>query len=251
MAEIELICFLLMIVAALDVVARRINLPYPVLLVLSGLALSMIPFLPHVGFDPELALLVFLPPLLYPAALFTSWRDFVRNIRAITLLAFGLVLMTTISVALVAYTLIPGLPWPAALVLGAIVSPPDAIAATAVLQRMQIPRRIIAILEGESLVNDSIALVVYRFGIAAVVTGTLSLTDAVLKIPVVAIGGVLVGWALAAGVHWLQRRLDDPPVQITISLLTPFAAYLPAEQLGLSGVLAVVTSGLYIGWHSP
>ena len=116
---------------------------------------------------------------------------------------------------------------------------------------MQIPRRIVAILEGESLVNDAIALVVYRFGIAAVLTGTFSLTDAVLKIPVVAIGGVLVGWALAAGVHWLQRRLDDPPVQITISLLTPFSAYLPAEQLGLSGVLAVVTSGLYIGWRSP
>jgi monovalent cation/hydrogen antiporter len=250
-AEIELICFLLMIVAALDVVARRINLPYPVLLVLSGLALSMIPFLPHVGFDPQLALLLFLPPLLYPAALFTSWRDFVRNIRAITLLAFGLVLMTTVSVALVAHALVPGLPWPAALILGAIVSPPDAIAATAVLQRMQIPRRIVAILEGESLVNDAIALVVYRFGIAAVVTGTFSLTDAILKIPVVAIGGVFVGWALGAGVHWLQRRLDDPPVQITISLLTPFSAYLPAEQLGLSGVLAVVTSGLYIGWHSP
>jgi monovalent cation/hydrogen antiporter len=238
-AQIELICFLLIIVAALDVVARRINLPYPVLLVLSGLALSMFPFLPHVGFDPELALLLFLPPLLYPAALFTSWRDFVRNIRAITFLAFGLVLMTTVSVALVAYALIPGLPWPAALILGAIVSPPDAIAATAVLQRMQIPRRLVAILEGESLVNDSIALVVYRFGIAAVVTGTFSLTDAVLKIPVVAVGGVLVGWALASGVHWLQRRLDDPPVQITISLLTPFAAFLPAEQLGLSGVLVL------------
>jgi monovalent cation/hydrogen antiporter len=250
-AEIELICFLLIIVAALDVVARRINVPYPVLLVLSGLALSLIPFLPHVDFDPKLALLVFLPPLLYPAALFTSWRDFRRNIRAITLLAFGLVLMTTVLVALVAYALIPGLPWPAALILGAIVSPPDAIAATAVLQRMQIPRRIVAILEGESLVNDSIALVIYRVGIAAVVTGTFSLTEAVLKIPVVACGGVLVGWALGAAVHWLQRRLDDPPVQITISLLTPFAAYLPAEQLGLSGVLAVVTAGLYIGWRSP
>ncbi len=250
-AEIELICVLLMIVAALDVVARRIEVPYPVLLVLSGLGLSMIPFLPHVRFDPEIALLVFLPPLLYPAALFTSWRDFRRNIRAITLLAFGLVLMTTVSVALVAYALIPDLPWPAALILGAIVSPPDAVAAAAVLQRMQIPRRIVAILEGESLVNDSIALVVYRFGIAAVVTGAFSLTEAVLKLPVVACGGVLVGWAIGAGVHWLQRRLDDPPVQITISLLTPFAAYLPAEQLGLSGVLAVVTSGLYIGWRSP
>lgn len=251
MAEIELICFLLMIVAALDVVARRIGLPYPVLLVLSGLALSLIPFLPHVGFDPELALLVFLPPLLYPAALFTSWRDFRRNVRTIALLAFGLVLTTTVSVALVAHALIPGLPWAAALILGAIVSPPDAVAATAVLQRMKIPRRVVAILEGESLVNDSIALVVYRFGIVAIVTGSFSLIGAVFKLPVVALGGVVVGWIVALVVHWIQRRLDDPPVQITIALLTPFAAYLPAERLGLSGVLAVVTAGLYIGWRSP
>jgi len=240
-----------MIVAALDIVARRIGLPYPVLLVLSGLALSLIPFLPHVGFNPELALLIFLPPLLYPAALFTSWRDFRRNLRTIALLAFGLVLATTLSVAWVAHVLIPDLPWAAALILGAIVSPPDAIAATAVLQRMKIPRRIVAVLEGESLVNDSIALIVYRFGIVAVVTGSLSVTTAALKLPVVALGGVLVGWLVAVIVHWLQRRLDDPPVQITISLLTPFAAYLPAEQLGLSGVLAVVTAGLYIGWRSP
>jgi CPA1 family monovalent cation:H+ antiporter len=250
-AELQLICVLLMIVAALDVVARRIGLPYPVLLVLSGLFLSLVPFLPHVGFDPDLALLVFLPPLLYPAALFTSWRDFRRNLRSIALLGFGLVLTTTISVACVAHAMIPGLPWAAALILGAIVSPPDAVAATAVLQRMKIPRRIVAVLEGESLVNDSIALVVYRFGIAAVVTGSFSLPAAVLKLPVVGLGGVLVGWIVAVVVHWLQRRLDDPPVQITIALLTPFMAYLPAEQLGLSGVLAVVTSGLYIGWRSP
>jgi monovalent cation/hydrogen antiporter len=250
-AELELICFLLMVVAALDIVARKVGLPYPVLLVLSGLVLSLVPYLPHVGFDPELALLVFLPPLLYPAALFTSWRDFRRNLRPIAFLAFGLVLTTTVAVAWVAHAVIPGLPWAAALILGAIVSPPDAIAATAVLQRMKIPRRIVAVLEGESLVNDSIALVVYRFGIAAVVTGSFSLPIAVLKLPIVGLGGILVGWLVAVAVHWLQRRLDDPPVQITISLLTPFAAYLPAEQLGLSGVLAVVTSGLYIGWRSP
>jgi CPA1 family monovalent cation:H+ antiporter len=193
-AEIELICFLLMIVAVLDIAARKIGLPYPVLLVLSGLALSLIPFLPHVGFDPELALLVFLPPLLYPAALFTSWRDFRRNLRPIAMLAFGLVLMTTVSVAWVAHALIPNLPWAAALILGAIVSPPDAIAATAVLQRIKIPRRIVAILEGESLVNDSIALVAYRFGTAAVVTGSFSPTAAILKVPIVGLGGVFVGW---------------------------------------------------------
>ncbi len=251
MVEIELICLLLMVVAALDTVARKAGLPYPVLLVLSGLVLSLVPHLPHVGFDPELALPVFLPPLLYPAALFTSWRDFRRNLRPIALLAVGLVLTTTVAVAWVAHAMIPGLPWASALILGAIISPPDAIAATAVLQRMKIPRRVVAVLEGESLVNDSIALVVYRFGIAAVVTGSFSLPAAVLKLPVVGLGGVLIGWLVGVAVHWLQRRLDDPPVQITISLLTPFVAYLPAERLGLSGVLAVVTSGLYIGWRSP
>ena len=250
-AEIGLICLLLMGVAALDIVARRVGLPHPVLLVLSGLVLSLVPYLPHVAFDPELALLVFLPPLLYRAAYFTSWRDFRRNLRPIALLAFGLVLTTTVSVAWVAHSLMPGFPWASALILGAIVSPPDAIAATAVLQRMKIPRRIVAVLEGESLVNDSIALVAYRFGIAAVVTGSFSLPAAVLKLPVVGLGGVFVGFVVGMAVHWIQRRLDDPPVQITISLLTPFTAYLPAEQLGFSGVLAVVTTGLYIGWSSP
>jgi monovalent cation/hydrogen antiporter len=250
-AEIELVCLLLIVVAALDIVARKVGLPYPVLLVLSGLALSLVPYLPHVALDPELALLVFLPPLLYRAAFFTSWRDFRRNLRPIGLHAFGLVLTTTVAVAWVAHSLMPRLPWAAALILGAIVSPPDAIAATAVLQRMKIPRRIIAVLEGESLVNDSIALVAYRFGIGAVVTGSFSLPAAMIELPVVGLGGVFVGFVVGMAVHWIQRRLDDPPVQITIALLTPFAAYLPAEQLGLSGVLAVVTAGLYIGWRSP
>jgi Na+/H+ antiporter len=249
--QIELICLLLMIVAGLDVAARKIGLPYPVLLVLSGLALSLIPFLPHVGLNPDVVLLVFLPPLLFPAALFTSWRDFRRNLRPIGMLAFGLVLATTFAVAGVAHALIPELPWPAALILGAIVSPPDAISATAVLQRVKVPRRVVAILEGESLVNDSIALIVYRFGIVAVVTGSYSVPAAALKLPVVALGGILIGWLVGRVVRWLESRLDDPPVQITIALLTPFTAYLPAEQFGLSGVLAVVTCGLYLGWHSP
>jgi len=251
MAEVQLICFLLVIVAALDVFARRIGVPYPVLLVLSGLALSLVPYLPHVGFDPKLALLVFLPPLLYPAALFTSWRDFRRNIWPISYNAIGLVLLTTAAVAVVVRYLIPDMPWSAAVVLGAIVSPPDAVAATAVLQRIKVPRRVVAILEGESLVNDAVALIIYRFGIVAVMTGTFSLGEAVLEFPIVALGGVLIGWLVGMGVHWIQKRLDDPPVQITISLLAPFMAYLPAEQLELSGVLAVVTAGLYIGWRSP
>lgn len=251
MAEVQLICFLLIIVAALDVFARRIGVPYPVLLVLSGLALSLVPYLPHVGFDPELALLVFLPPLLYPAALFTSWRDFLRNIWPISYNAIGLVLVTTAAVAVVVRYLVPDIPWSAAIVLGAIVSPPDAVAATAVLQRIKVPRRVVAILEGESLVNDAVALIIYRFGIAAVMTGTFAFGEAVLEFPVVAVVGVLIGLTVGMGVHWIQARLNDPPVQITIALIAPFMAYLSAEQVEASGVLAVVTCGLYIGWRSP
>ena len=161
-----------------------------------------------------------------------------------------LVLVTTLAVAFVAHNLI-GLPWATALVLGAIVSPPDAVAATAISERLRVPRRIVTILEGESLVNDATALVLYRFTLAAVLTGTFSLATASLEFLLAAAGGVLVGvlWGwLAASV---QRRLDDPPVQTTLSLLTPFAAYLSADKLGASGVLAVVTTGLYMGWRAP
>src|SRR6266850_5661865 len=204
MHHAEPVVLLLILVAGLVVIANKLKVPYPVLFLLGGLALSFVPFLPVIRLDPNLVLFFFLPPLLYPAALFTSWRDFRRNLRPIALLAVGLVLTTTVAVAWLAHAMIPGLPWASALILGAIVSPPDAIAAMAVLQRMKIPRRIVAVPEGESLVNDSIALVVYRFGIAAVVTGSFSITTAVLKLPVVGLGGVLVGWIVGVVVHWLQ-----------------------------------------------
>ena len=251
MPQLELICFVLMLVAVLDVAARKISVPYPVLMVLSGLGLGLIPRLPQVTFAPELVLPIFLPPLLFPAALLTSWHDFKSNLRPIVLLAVALVLLTMAVVAWVAHSLIPDLPWSAAFVLGAIVSPPDAIAATAVFKNLEIPRRIITVLEGESLVNDTVALVAYRFGIAAVVTGSFSPTAAALQLPLVAIGGAAIGGVIGWGVDWIQRRLDDPPVQITISLLAPFLAYLPAERLGCSGALAVVTAGVFLGWRLP
>ncbi|MEI9892376.1 MAG: cation:proton antiporter [Chthoniobacter sp.] len=242
MPQLELICFVLMLVAALDVAARKANLPYPVLMVLCGLALGLVPKLPQISFAPELVLPIFLPPLLFPAALLTSWHEFKSNLRAIILLAVALVVVTMVAVAWAAHAYIPDLPWAAAFVLGAIVSPPDAIAATAVFQRLEIPRRIVTVLEGESLVNDTVALVAYRFGIAAVVTGTFSASTAAWELPLVAIGGAAIGGLVGWGVDWIQRRLDDPPVQITISLLAPFLAYLPAESLGCSGALAVVTA---------
>lgn len=241
---------LLVLMAVLVIVAHKSTIPYPVLLVLGGLSLSFVPILPVIRLDPNLVLFFFLPPLLFPAALFTSWRDFRRNLRSILFLAIGLVLMTTIVVAWVAHSFIAGLPWAAAFALGAIVSPPDAAAAEAILKRLHVPARIGAVLGGESLVNDATALVAYQFAVAAMVTGQFSLGGASLRFLLVGLGGVGLGLLVGLVMRWVQGRLDDPPVQITISLLTPFAAYLLAERLEVSGVLAVVAAGMYLGWHS-
>jgi monovalent cation/hydrogen antiporter len=210
----------------------------------------LIPKLPRVRLNPELVFLFFLPPLLYPAALFTSWRDFRSNLRPIGLLAIGLVLFTTVSVAYLAHYFMD-LPLAAGFVLGAIISPPDAIAATAIADRLQVPRRIVTILEGESLVNDATALVAYRFAVVAVVSGSFSLGHASIQFFVVGIGGTLVGLAVGWLAEQFHKRVDDAPIEITVSLLTPFVAYLAAERFGLSGVLAVVTAGLYLGMRMP
>lgn len=251
MQQAEIIVLLFAAVAALVVAARKLALPYPVVLVLAGLALSFIPRLPQVRLDPNLVFFFFLPPLIYPVALFTSWRDFRRNLRPILLLAIGLVLFTTVAIACVAHSLIPALPWAAAFALGAIVSPPDAVAATSVIRRLSVPHRIQAILEGESLVNDATALVAFQFAVAALTTGSFSIGHAALRFVWVAAGGIGFGLIVGYAMRWVQRHLDDPPVQITISLLTPFIAYLPAERLHVSGVLATVSAGIYLGWHSP
>ena len=266
MSQLEIILGLLVAVAVLATLAARLRIPYPILLVVGGSLLGFVPGLPRVELDPELVFLLFLPPLLYVSALFTSWRDFRANFRAITLLAVGLVLMTTVVVAAVVHLVI-GLPWAAAFVLGAIVSPTDAIAATAVAQRLGVPRRIVTILEGESLVNDATGIVAYRIAVAAVVTGAFSVWEAGLQFVVGAAGGVGAGLVIGWLVVLARRHLtDDPSVQNTISLLTPFVAYLVAEELppylwhgllGLSGelhfsgVLAVVTTGLYLGRKGP
>ncbi len=247
---VGLILVLLVAVAALMLLARKWQIPYPVLLVIGGLLLSFAPGLPKLNLDPELIFVFFLPPLLYPAALFTSWRDFRADLRPILLLAVGLVFFTILVTAWFAHVFI-GLALGSAFVLGTIISPSDAVAATAIAHRLRVPRRIVTILEGESLVNDTSAFVAYRFGIAAVVTGSFSLAEASLKFVLVGLGGVLVGVAFGFVATNIHRRLNDPPVQITLSLLTPFAVYLAAEALGTSGVLAVVVCGLYNGWRSP
>lgn len=251
MHQAEIIVLLFTVVVAAVLFARKVALPYPAVLVLVGLALSFIPHLPEVRLDPNVVFYFFLPPLLYPAALFTSWRDFRANLRAITLLAIGLVLFTMVVIAWVAHSIIPGLPWAAAFALGAIVSPPDAVAATSIIRRLPVPHRIVTILEGESLVNDATALIGLKFAVAAVLTGQFSLGLASAQFVWAAVGGIGFGLLVGFAIRGVHRHLDDPPIQITISLLTPFLAYLPAERMHASGVLAVVTAGIYLGWYSP
>jgi Na+/H+ antiporter len=251
MDKVELVLGLLAAVATLALLSRKLPVPFPIVLVVGGLLLSLIPGLPPVRVTPELVFLIFLPPILYPAALFTSWRDFHANLRPILLLAIGLVLFTVLLVGFIAHRLIPDLPLAAGFVLGAIVSPPDAIAAIAIAERLHIPRRIVTVLEGESLVNDATALVAYRLAIAAVATNSIALGPITGRFLVVSLGGILLGLLIGMLTTWVQKRIDDPPIEICLSLLTPFAAYLPAERLGLSGVLAVVTAGLYHGWRIP
>ena len=241
---------LLASIAALLALSPVVRVPYPILLVLGGLAVGFAPGVPELELPPELVLVILLPPLLYGAAFFTSLRDLRTNVRPIGLLAIGLVLATTVAVAVVAHWIVD-LPWAAAFTLGAIVSPTDPIAATAVARRLGVPRRIVAIIEGESLVNDATALVAYRVAVAAVVSGSFSLWAAGLRFVLGAVGGILCGLAVGWLVRQVRRRLDNPPVEITISLMTGYFAFLPAEVLGVSGVLAAVTAGVYLGWHTP
>jgi monovalent cation/hydrogen antiporter len=250
--ELDLLLLALMVaVAGLCVLARLIGVPYPILLVLGGLVLGFVPGMPEVELPPELVLVAFLPPLLYWAGFFSSPRDLRADARAISLAAVGLVLATMVAVALVAHAAVDGLSWPAAFALGAIVSPTDPLAATAIGRRLGVPRRLITVLEGESLVNDATALVAYRVAVAAAVSGGFVVWQAGLRFVVGAVGGaavgLLVGWLVAE----VRRRLDDPVVEIVISVITGYVAYLPAELLDVSGVLAAVTAGIYVGWRAP
>jgi Na+/H+ antiporter len=251
MHEVELTLGLLVVVAVLATVARTIRVPYPILLVVGGLLLALSPAVPDIVLAPELVFLLILPPLLYLAAFDTAIRDVRAMIRPILSLAVGLVLATTVAVAVVVHAVLPEIGWPAAFALGAIVSPPDAVAAVAVLRRLSVPPRLVTLLEAESLFNDATALIAFRFSVAAMATASFSLPSAALSFVVVGIGGILVGIVVGAVIALLRRRLTDPPVEITISLLTPFASYLAAEQLHVSGILAVVTTGLSLGWWSP
>ena len=251
MQTLELVLALLVVAVALTTLAPTLRVPAPVLLVLGGLLLALLPQVPDIVLSPDLAFVLFLPPLLYSAAFDTSIRDLRAHIRPILSLAIGLVLATTVVVAAVVHAVLPELGWALAFVLGAIVSPPDAVAAVAVFRGLGVPRHLVTVLEGESLFNDATALVTYQLALAAAATATFSLGDASLRFVVVGVGGLLIGVAVGWVVALVQRRLVDPGVEIAVSLLTPFGAYILAEELHVSGVLATVAAGLCAGWWAP
>jgi CPA1 family monovalent cation:H+ antiporter len=231
--------------------ALVLRIAYPILLVLAGIVLALIPGLPHPELNPKIVLIGILPPLLYATAFYTSIRDLRRQFRPIASLSIGLVFATVASVAVVAHAVVPAMSWPAAFVLGAIVAPTDPLAASLIANRVGLPRAVVSIIEGEGLLNDSTALVVYRFAVVAAVTGSFSLAHATWKFFVSVFGGIAVGLAVGFVIRQIRRRIDHSPTEIAIALLSGYFAYLPAEALDVSAVLAAVTVGLYMGWYTP
>ncbi len=247
---VQIAVLLLVVLAAVALAARRLDLPPAILLVIVGVALALVPGLPRAELVPELVLLLVLPPLIYSAGVAMSWREFRFNLRPIALLAIGCVVFTTVAVAAVAHALL-GLPWAAAFVLGAILSPPDVVAPLAIARRLGLPRRLLVILEGEGLANDATALILYRFAIAAVSTGAFALGPALGTFGAIFVGEILFGLAVGWGMLRLRLLAADPRVEITLSLVTPYIAYWAPEHLGGSGVLATVVAGLYTSYHGP
>jgi CPA1 family monovalent cation:H+ antiporter len=251
MAVLQIVLFLMLCAVALGWVARHFKFPYPIALVVGGGLLGFVPRLPQPQFDPQFTLVLVLPPILYQAALLTSWREFKANIRPIGLLAIGLVIATTLAVGATLKLLAPDIPWAAAFVLGAIVSPPDAVAATAILSRLNIPRHVVTVLEGESLVNDATGLVIYKFAVAAVLTGVFSIWQASLELAGVAIGGIAIGFLMGQFFVIVHKYLGDAFIEVLTTLAVPYVAYIVAESLHLSGVLAVVAAGIVRGRYAP
>ncbi|MEO8724602.1 MAG: Na+/H+ antiporter [Acidobacteriaceae bacterium] len=251
-ARIEIIILLLSVfVVGFGALARWLKVPYPIVMVLGGLILSLVPGMPKVRLEPQIVFFALLPPLLFSAAIYTSWRDFRYNLVSILMLAFGLVAFTALGIALFAHWVIPGLDWKLGFVLGALLSPTDAIAATAIARKLKLQHGITDIIEGESLVNDGTGLLLLTFATTIVVSGKMpSPGSAAWQLAWMLAGGVGAGLALAVAIHWIEIHLNDPPIEITLSLATPFAAYLLAEAMHASGVLAAVSCGVYLGYQS-
>jgi len=250
-ANLLLVLGLLFSVFLLVMLAQRIKIAYPIFLVIAGLGVSLIPGIPHITVDPELIFLIFLPPLLYEAAWYTSWRDFWKWKRPIALLAFGLVFFTSTMVAFASVHIIPGFTLALGFLLGGIISPPDAVAAATVLKGIKVPKRILTILEGESLVNDASSLIVFRFALAAVMTGVFSFEQASGQFFVVAGMGIVVGIAGAHVMYAIHRFLPTTPaIDAALTVMTPYILFLAAEEFHFSGVMAVVSGGLFISYRS-
>jgi CPA1 family monovalent cation:H+ antiporter len=242
---------LLGVLAAFLIAAPVLRIPYPILLVLGGLALGFVPGVPTLSLPPDVVLVAVLPPLLYLSAYRTSLRDLRANTRAIGILAIGLVVATTVTVAVVAHAAVDRMTWSAAFTLGAVVAPTDPIAASAIMRRLGVSRRLVSIVESESLVNDGTALVLYRVAVVAAVSGTFSIWDVSWRFAWAIVGGIAIGLAAGFVVAEVRRRLDNPPVEVTISLMTGYLAFIPASAASASGVIAVVTAGVYLGWRTP
>lgn len=251
MENVSIILLLLFGVAFLGLLCYRYKFPFPIALVICGIMISIVPGLPVIALSPDVVFIVFLPPLLYSAAWNTSWHEFKSALRPISLAAIGLVLFTTVAVAVVAWSLIPDMSWPLAFLLGAIVSPPDAVAATSVTKGLGLQPRLITILEGESLLNDASGLVAYKYALAAITAGNFVLWQAGLNFLLIATAGILIGLAIGYGMYLVHKKfVCDPIIEVTFTFLTPFASYLLAEHFHFSGVLAVVTTGLYLSFRS-
>src|SRR3954471_23207151 len=241
---------LLLAIALLAQLAGRLDVPYPVFLVAGGLAIALVPGVPRLRLEPDIVFLVFLPPLLYAAAFTSSPRDLKAAGGRVGLLAVALVVLAVVAVAGVARVVLPELSWPMAFVLGAVLAPTDPVSATSVFRRTPVPERVATVVEGEALVNDGVGLTLYRVAVGAATAGTFSLGSAALQLVLVAAGGVAIGLAIGWALNQLKRRVQETEIEITLSLFTPYAAYIAAERVGASGVLAAVTIGLYSGWRA-
>ena len=251
-AVLAVLLLLLVFVAMFGGLARRLKVPYPILLVIAGLLVSFLPGMPRIGLDPNLVFLVFLPPLLYSAAWTLSWREFQRNFVSIAMLAVGLVLFTVVGLAMAAGSWLPGFDWKSAVLLGAVVAATDAIAATSIARRVGLPQSIVHILEAESLVNDGTGLLALQFGVAILMTGrTPSILEGVGRLVFLIGGGVFVGLAIGGVIAWFEKWVDDGPIEIVISILVPYAAYLISDRAHASGVIAVIACGMYMSRKSP
>ena len=248
--KFQIFLILLAVLAGTALLARRINVASAILMMLVGIVLAFVPGMPSIELPPELVLLVVLPPLIYSASVAMSWREFKFNLRPITLLAVGCVIFTAFAVAAATHYLI-GLPWTVGFLLGAIVAPPDVVAPLAIARKLGMPRRILVVLEGEGLVNDATALILYRFAVAAILTGMFSLPKATGTFAVIVVGELLFGLAVGWLSLRMRHRARDPQVEITLSLITPYLAFWIPHHLGGSGVIATVACGLYMSWNGP